>query len=418
MSVSIDPRAARRWAPGEITRVPFWIYQDPEIRGLEQQRIFEGRTWNYLCLEVELPAPGDWVTTFIGEMPVVVARDMDGAIHAFENRCAHRGSLICIESKGQARRGGGRLTCVYHNWTYDLRGNLRSVAFQRGVKGKGGMPASFDPGAHGPRKVRTTTLCGLVFGTLRDETPAIEQYLGDEMLSRVRRVLRKPVTVTGRVTQALPNNWKLYFENVKDSYHASLLHTFLTTFQLNRLTQPGGLIVSDDGAHHVSYSYMTREKGDEAEYSKEKLRSDSGFRLQDMRMLEVVDEFGDGIMTQILSIFPGMVLQQVQNTLAVRQVLPKGQQLTHLNWTFLGFEDDSPEMKLRRIRQANMIGPAGYVSLEDGAVGGFVQRAVNTAASECGIVEMGGTSTESTDTRATEASVRGFWKAYRALMAV
>jgi anthranilate 1,2-dioxygenase large subunit/terephthalate 1,2-dioxygenase oxygenase component alpha subunit len=416
MSAPID--ASRAWPAGDVTRVPFWIYQDAEIRAREQQRIFEGPVWNYLCLEAELQQPGQWLTTFLGEMPVVVARDLDGTLHAFENRCAHRGALICIEPRGQASRGGGRLTCVYHNWTYDLQGNLKSVAFQRGVKGKGGMPAAFDVGAHGPRKLRVTTLCGLVFGSSDPAAPAIEEYLGPEVLARIRRVLHKPVVITGKITQALPNNWKLYFENVKDSYHASLLHTFLTTFNLNRLTQPGGLIVSPDGAHHVSYSYMPRETAADTEYSKERLRSDSGYRLQDSQMLEVVDEFGDGIMTQILSVFPGLVLQQVQNTIAVRQILPKGQQLTHLNWTFLGFEDDTPEMKRRRLLQSNMIGPAGYVSLEDGAIGGFVQRAVGTAPGESGIVEMGGTSIESTDTRATEASVRGFWKAYRALMKV
>ena len=64
---------------------------------------------------------------------------------------------------------------------------------------------------------------------------------------------RKPV-VLGRVTQALPNNWKLYMENVKDSYHASILHLFFTTFELNRLSQKGGIIVDDSGGHHVSFS--------------------------------------------------------------------------------------------------------------------------------------------------------------------
>src|SRR5437868_1801103 len=60
--------------------------------------------------------------------------------------------------------------------------------------------------------------------------------------------------VIGRFTQMLPNNWKLYFENVKDSYHASILHLFFTTFQLNRLSQRGGIIVDPSGGHHVSYS--------------------------------------------------------------------------------------------------------------------------------------------------------------------
>jgi len=107
------------------------------------------------------------------------------------------------------------------------------------------------------------------------------------------------------------------------------------------------------------------------------------------------------------------VLQQIHNCLAVRQILPKGLARMELNWTCFGFADDTPEMRRRRLRQSNLVGPAGYVSMEDGAVGGFVQRAVGTAADADSLIEMGGAGTESQDGRATEASVRGFWQAWR-----
>ena len=68
-----------------------------------RQRIFRGPTWNYLCLEAELPEAGSYRTTFVGETPVVVVRDADGEIYAFENRCAHRGALIALEKCGQPR---------------------------------------------------------------------------------------------------------------------------------------------------------------------------------------------------------------------------------------------------------------------------------------------------------------------------
>jgi phenylpropionate dioxygenase-like ring-hydroxylating dioxygenase large terminal subunit len=230
MSTSVD----RHWPGDTLTRVPYWVYQDPEVYRLEQRRIFEGPVWNYLCLEVEIAKPGDFRTTFIGEMPVVVVRDDDGAVHAFENRCAHRGALICLDTCGS---GAKRFACVYHAWSYDRRGNLTGVAFRHGVGGKGGMPPTFKTEDHGPRKLRTTTTCGLVFGTLDDTTPPIEEYLGAEVHGRIRRVLNRPLVVLGRFTQVLPNNWKLYIENVKDSYHASLLHLFFTTFGINRLSQ-------------------------------------------------------------------------------------------------------------------------------------------------------------------------------------
>ena len=119
---------------------------------------------------------------------------------------------------------------------------------------------------------------------------------------------------------------------------------------------------------------------------------------------------------QILTVFPNFVLQQVENSIAVRQVLPKGRCETELMWTVLGFEDDDDAMTEMRLKQANLIGPAGYVSLEDGAVGGFVQRGVAGAAGAASIVEMGGAGEASQATRATEASVRGFWRAYRCAM--
>jgi phenylpropionate dioxygenase-like ring-hydroxylating dioxygenase large terminal subunit len=125
---------------GDLTRVPFWVYRDEALPKVEQDRIFEGPVWNYLCLEDEIANPGDWRTTVVGRMPVVVARDGDGSIAAFENRCAHRGALICLDNAG---KGTKDFQCVYHAWRYDLRGNLQSVAFQRGVKGKGGMPPDF-----------------------------------------------------------------------------------------------------------------------------------------------------------------------------------------------------------------------------------------------------------------------------------
>src|SRR6266478_3213219 len=80
----------RAWPAEGLTRVPYWVYQDADIYQREQERIFRGPTWSYLCLEAELPEPQSFLTTFVGDMPVVVARDAKGAIHAFENRCAHR----------------------------------------------------------------------------------------------------------------------------------------------------------------------------------------------------------------------------------------------------------------------------------------------------------------------------------------
>ena len=93
-----------------------------------------------------------------------------------------------------------------------------------------------------------------------------------------------------------------------------------------------------------------------------------------------------------------------------------GVQTCALPISYFGFEDDPPEMTRRRLKQQNLVGPAGFVSMEDGCVGGFVQRGIAAASDEVSVIEMGGATTESQATRATEASVRGFWKAYRERM--
>jgi anthranilate 1,2-dioxygenase large subunit/terephthalate 1,2-dioxygenase oxygenase component alpha subunit len=393
--------------------VPYWVYCDGDLLEREQERIFAGATWSFLCLEADLPAANTYCRSSLGTMPVVVTRDQAGNLHAFENRCAHRGSLLLFNEKGEARD----ITCVYHNWCYDLAGNLTAVAFRRGLGGKGGMPAECRPETYGPRKLRLETLCGLVFGTLSAATPPLERYLGPDILARIRRVMRARVKLLGSYAQALPSNWKLYMENVKDSYHASLLHTFFTTFRLNRLSQKGAIIVSECGGHHVSYSLAADSGG--KEYEQAGMRSaHEGFGLEDPTLLDSVDEFGDGIGLQILSVFPNFVLQQTRNSLAVRRLVPQGLQKSELVWTCFGFAGDDEEMTERRLRQANLVGPAGYISMEDGAAPGFVQRAVATAADLVSVVEMGGASTASQDNRVTEAAVRGFWKSYREHMSL
>jgi phenylpropionate dioxygenase-like ring-hydroxylating dioxygenase large terminal subunit len=399
----------RVWRGG-LTRVPFWAYKDKDVLVTEQKRLFEGPVWNYLCLETEVPDAGDWRATYVGEMPVVVARDHDGCIVAFENRCAHRGALICLDGGGNARE----FQCVYHAWRYDLRGNLRSIAFQRGVNGRGGMPADFRMEDHGPRKLRTTVLFGIVFGTLSAATPDIETFAGPGVIERLRTAAGQKLEIIGRFTEVLPNNWKLYAENVRDTYHASLLHLFFATFKLNRLSQGGGTQINDTGSCHVSTTLAPDQAVDHAY---DGMRSvDDDFRLNDPSLLDAVDEHGDRVRQQIISIFPNFVMQRTQNVMAVRHFLPRGPDKTDLHWIFLGYAGDTRELRTRRLRQLNLAGPAGYVSMEDGCVGGFVERGAAAADGQTSIIEMGGTDTKSQDTRATEAAIRGFWGFWRGLV--
>ena len=265
---------------------------------------------------------------------------------------------------------------------------------------------------HGPRQLRVTTLHGLVFGTFSDETPAIENFIGPDVLARFERVLGgRKIEIIGRFVEVLPNNWKLYAENARDSYHASLLHLFFATFKLNRLSQGGGLVVSPNGGCSVSETLAPTETDDKSYAG---MRSvDEDYNLKDMRLMDVVDEHPDRIRHQIVTVFPNLVLQKTQNAMAIRFFTPKAVDRTHLEWIYFGYADDTPEMRKRRLRHLNLGGPAGFVSMEDGCVGGFVERGIATAEAESAIVRMGGGGVESQATRATEAAVRGFWSLWR-----
>jgi anthranilate 1,2-dioxygenase large subunit len=403
------------WPKQGNSRVPYRVFADPDIYQAELDRIFLGASWQYLALADELPEPGDYKTTFLGETPIIVTRGEDGQIHAMVNRCAHRGNLVCLKERGHTTDG---LTCVYHSWRYDLTGNLTSVAFRRGVGGKGGMRDSFRLDEHGLKRLRVDQFAGLVFGTMSPEAPPLADYIGNLIGSRIGRVMRGKPRILGTTSQILHNNWKLYVENVKDTYHASLLHSFFTTFRVSRLTNTGGVAIAESGAHHASYTYGGKgadsAASDEVYAGIHSLHQD--YKLRDPGFLDSVDEIGDGITIQILSVFPNFVLQQIHNSIVLRLVLPKGPEETELQWTYIGFADDDAAMTERRLQQANLVGPAGYVSMEDGAVGGFVQRAIKGGEDECSILEMGGVEHASQDTRTTEASIRGFWQAYRQTM--
>jgi len=246
------------WPTLDYSRVPYRLYHDTSLYREEQERIFKGPTWNYLCLEAEIPNPGDFRATYVGDTPVVVGRDETGVVHAFVNRCAHRGALVRREISGNATSH----VCIYHQWCYGLDGALKSIPFRRGVRGKGGLDPSFDMGEHGLQPLAIGSVSGVLFGTMAVDTEPLEAYLGAPIIAQLHRLFDRKVKVLGYSRQRIQANWKLYAENTRDNYHASLLHEFLVTFRLDRATQVGGVTMDARHRHNITWSESNSDTDD------------------------------------------------------------------------------------------------------------------------------------------------------------
>jgi len=245
---TVTRSAGRHWPEVGPSRIPNWVYTDPDIFAREQERIFLGPNWLYVCLDTEIPNPGDFTRSKLGTREIVAVRGMDGQVRVLVNRCAHRSMQFCSANRGTAKE----FTCPYHQWTYDLEGKLLGLPFRRGLRGLGGMPEDFRAEDHGLESLAVASRHGVVFASFAQPNQTLEEYLGPTMLGWFDRVFSgRELKVLGYQRQRLPSNWKLMFENIKDPYHASLLHVFLVTFGLFRMDQQSAVEMDDTGRHAV-----------------------------------------------------------------------------------------------------------------------------------------------------------------------
>lgn len=404
------------WPAAGISRVPYRVYTDPALYEREQELIFRGPTWNFVALVAELPNPGDFKSTFVGDTPVVITRDDAGELHGWVNRCAHRGALVCRELRG-SQGEQGTFTCVYHQWAFDAAGDLIGVPFRRGLAGKGGYPQDFEMAEYGLQKLKIEEFHGLVFATFDQTLEDVESHIGETATHYIKRLFNRPIKLLGIHRQYMNSNWKIYAENLRDPYHASLLHLFHCTFGLYRSSQEGGITLDPTLRHSVLDAKNSTVEADTSEYEGDAISSyDQTYTLSDPSLLAGRSEFEDGKSAVIQTIFPGLVLQQIANTLAARQVLPKGVGNFELVWLYFGYADDDAEMDLIRQKQFNLIGPAGLISMEDGEATELVQQAAwsDPEALEC--VEMEGRDINRESSLLSEGNIRAFWQVYREML--
>jgi salicylate 5-hydroxylase large subunit len=147
----------------------------------------------------------------------------------------------------------------------------------------------------------------------------------------------------------------------------------------------------------------------------------SSMQLQDPSFLDIVPEPWwqlDGKMpTAVMTtLFPSVIFQQQVNSVSTRHIQPDGHGAFDFVWTHFGFEDDSPDMHERRLRQANLFGPAGFVSADDGEVIEFSQQAFESKPQHRMLVELGGRDVQEADHMVTESLIRGMYAYWRKVM--
>lgn len=417
MSVPADEAATQmRWREEGFSRIPYAVYSDAELYRRELERFFYRGHWCYVGLEAEILEPGDFKRSWVGERSVIVVRNHDQTIHVVENRCAHRGVQFCQQNFGRVRD----FICPYHQWNYDLTGNLLGLPFRRGVKRDGqvhgGMPADFKLEEHGLTKLKVAIRGGVIFASFDHEVQAFEEFVGAEVLAYFDRVFSgRALTVLGYSRQRVPGNWKLMQENIKDPYHPGLLHTWFVTFGLWRADQESRMVLDAAGRHACMVS--RRNSGGQSEVTQGVASFKDHMKLHDDRVLDVVPEaFWNGPTVVMTTLFPSLIIQQQINSLSTRHVVPRGPGVFDFVWTHFGFADDTPEMTRRRLRQANLFGPAGYVSADDGEVIEMAQRGMAQHAGEVALAELDGRDVRNTEHMVTETLIRGMYRYYRTVM--
>ncbi|BDB26615.1 aromatic ring-hydroxylating dioxygenase subunit alpha [Cupriavidus sp. P-10] len=405
-----------RWPEDGLHYIPDWVYTSQAVHDLELQKIFRGRSWNYVALEAEIPHAGDFKRSYVGATPVVVSRAEDGSINVFENRCAHRGAEFCRHSQGNTKE----FVCPYHQWSYDLKGNLQGVPFKRGVNRAGGMPKDFRNEDHGLVKLHVATRNGAIFASYAPDMESLEDYMTPEILKDFDIVFNgKPLKVLGYYKNELPCNWKMYHENLKDPYHATLLHSFLVVFGLLVAGNESAMIADPVHGRHGTMASAKKEDKYAAvsDENKKEMRSyHEGMRLEDERFLEYVREFDSPWSVTMQTIWPNLIVQREMNTLGVRQIVPNGPDSMLMLWTMFGYEDDSEEMTQHRLRQGNLMGPAGFLGLEDNEAMKFVQEGVRRSSSDLNVLKLDAQQIGTSNFLISESAIRAMYQYYRGVM--
>ena len=197
--------------PRRPSLVPAERYYSTAFAQLEFERMWP-RVWQLACTVDHVAGPGDYFEYRCGPYSVLIVRDDDGTLRAFQNVCRHRGNSLCAGSGTGLRE----LRCGYHGWTWDLAGKLTRVPNRKGF---GALPVADFP----LFAVRVDIWERLVFVNLDLSAPPLADYL--EAVPRDTAWLGLgDFRCYATMTVDVEANWKTIADGFSETYHIQTLH--------------------------------------------------------------------------------------------------------------------------------------------------------------------------------------------------
>jgi phenylpropionate dioxygenase-like ring-hydroxylating dioxygenase large terminal subunit len=327
-----------RW-PTEFNVLPKDVFQRDDVYLAELEKIFYGPEWHPLAHVSEIPDKGDFKTLQIGNAPVLIVHGDDDKVRVFFNSCPHRGTQLQTCARGQTKE----IECPYHRWLFNLRGDLV------GAPGMGEFSAAFRKEDYGLRELRSGEFCGLILATCSDKAPPLEVFLNG-----ATDYLKKAFKDDGRLKligyqkTIYGTNWKEYGDN--EGYHPPLLHR---AFRLLRWQGGKGTNGVTENGHKVLEAEVQQPQ--------------PGF-LDDQSLVEFRDT-STPPRSIVVSLWPMTTIVKHMDVINIRYAFPLSPHETEVHYAYFAHQDDSAELYAHRVRQAsNLLGPSGFISLEDGAV--------------------------------------------------
>jgi phenylpropionate dioxygenase-like ring-hydroxylating dioxygenase large terminal subunit len=247
--------------------LPSSWYRSAEVFAVEKERIF-CREW--LCVgraEELAPAGALRVLDVLGES-ILLVRNRAAELRAFYNVCRHRGARLCRDPDSAAPPGapqlpgglaGGRITCPYHQWSYDLDGRLIAAPWLTGQP-------DFDKEQFSLYPVAVQCWGGFVFLNLSPAgaTPLLTQIAG--VPERLARYPLSELRIGRTIRYEVGANWKLLCENYNECYHCGGVHPELCAL-VPAFRERGGAgldwlrgVPHRDGAYTFTKSGTTRRR--------------------------------------------------------------------------------------------------------------------------------------------------------------